>query len=61
MKEGQRGEKIHREGRKSVGAVERRGGRRWGICVWVFYTFARVRVEVSGRGDGPRLIQFTHE
>lgn len=32
-----------------------------GICVWVFYTFARVRMEVSGRGDGARLIQFTHE
>lgn len=32
-----------------------------GICVWVFYTFVRVRMEVSGRGDGPRLIQFTHE
>lgn len=40
--------------RKSVGAVERQGGRGDGnMCVGVFYTYARGRMEVSGRGMGP--------
>lgn len=31
------------------------------MCVGVFYTSARGRMEVSGRGMGARLIQSAHE
>lgn len=52
-REGQRENPLGGE-RKSVGAVERRMvGGDGNMCVGVFYTSVRGRMEVSGRGMGP--------
>lgn len=59
--EGKR-EKIHREGRGKVWEqLKGKVGGDGNMCVGVFYTSARGRMEVSGRGMGARLIQSAHE
>ena len=67
-KEGRKGagererEKIHWEGRGKVWEqLKGKVGGDGNMCVGVFYTSARGRMEVSGRGMGPRLIQRAHE
>lgn len=52
-KEGRRGKKIHREGRKSVGAVERRGGRRWEYVCGCFILLRGCGWRLVGGGMGP--------
>lgn len=53
MKEGQEGKKIQREGRKSVGAVERRGGRRWEYVCGCFILLRGCGWRLVGGGMGP--------
>lgn len=63
---GTEGKKIHREGRKSVEAVERRGGRRWEYVCGCFILLRGCGWRLvggggGGGGGGPRLIQSTRE
>lgn len=53
MKEGQKEKKIQREGRKSVGAVERRGGRRWEYVCGCFILLRGCGWRLVGGGMGP--------
>lgn len=63
---GTEGKKIHREGRKSVEAVERRGGRRWEYVCGCFILLRGCGWRLvggggGGGGGGLRLIQSTRE